>query len=67
MVFGCKFEERKDNQKQFKNGDIVYLKPDSIKAIIVYDKPFFLDYRVAYNDSLNVRHNIEINEWEIYK
>jgi hypothetical protein len=36
-------------------GDIVYLKPDSTKAVIskVYS---FTEYEVEYSDSLNVRH-----------
>ncbi len=56
----CEFTTSK-----YKEGDIVYLKPDSTKAVIVIIRSSGR-YQIDYMDSLKVRHAIIVLEHEIY-
>lgn len=46
-LFGC--SKRLDNPK-YKIGDIVFLKPDSVKAIIIDDDVILGEYEIDYTD-----------------
>lgn len=63
FILSCENQTQTQPNK-FKNGEVVYLKPDSSKAVIWYSegRAYFVDY----NDSLKVRHTIRVYEYEIY-
>jgi len=73
MLFGCNNNEQQNKQQnkqqnyqsKYQEGEIIYLKPDSIKAVIKYEL-FRGSYYVVYTDSLKVRHQVLVYNSEIY-
>lgn len=63
FITACE-NSRETQPNKFKDGEIVYLKPDSTKAVIWASENH--GYLVDYNDSLKVRHSIRVHETEIY-
>ncbi len=69
MLFGCNNNEQQNEQQNYQSkyqeGEIIYLKPDSIKAVIKYEI-FKGSYYAVYTDSLKVRHQVLVYNSEIY-
>lgn len=66
MLFGCNNNnEQQNEQSKYQEGEIIYLKPDSIKAVIKYEI-FKGSYYAVYTDSLKVRHQVLVYNSEIY-
>ena len=59
------FSSCESTTSKYKEGDIVYLKPDSTKAVMVIIRSSGR-YQIDYMDSLKVRHTIIVLEHEIY-
>lgn len=57
-------ERFEKSRPMYQKGDIVYLKPDSLKGVIIYSQGLW--YRVAYYDSLKTRHDDQVYPQEIY-
>ena len=58
-LVGCK-----QTVTKYKEGDIVRLKPDSTLGVVSIVG--FSTYTVTYSDSLNVRHQERVFEYEIF-
>ncbi len=67
-IFGCTDPEDKKELRinpPFNMGTIVYLKPESTKAVIVTNR-YNKQYYVVYSDSMQERHKIRVYEAEIF-
>lgn len=53
-------------KKRFHGGDIVYLKPDSLKVVVSDTDPFNKDYNVTFTDSSRNRQTEYVYDYEIY-
>lgn len=65
-LFSCA-PDSTENLGKYKTGDIVYLKPDSTKAVIWQTSRVSTRLGVSYIDSLGVRHSEIILIEEVYK
>ena len=69
-VSSCDDDDMKPAEGKYKKGDIVLLKPDSIKCVILYsgitpEKNF--KYVVTYYDHLGVQHTTTAMDFEIFE
>ena len=62
LFLGCK--NTLDPKQNYKKGDIIYIKPDSIKVVIY--GIYFDGYRAEYRDKLGINRKIQIDFFEIY-
>lgn len=56
ILFSC--TQKLDNPK-YNVGDVVYMKPDSVKAVIISDNVYCGEYEIAYNFTDLTRHYCE--------
>lgn len=61
ILFSC---TQKLDKPKYKIGDVVYLKPDSTKALIINDDVFLGEYEIEYSINKWVRHYCQ--ESDIY-
>jgi hypothetical protein len=52
--------------KFYQDGEIVYIKPDSIKAMVMHNYAFGRSYHVKYTDKMGVIHYTSVNGTELY-
>ena len=62
-LISCKSKD--DWNPKYREGQIIYLKPDSLKAVIFIVHSWG-EYGVSYTDSLKVRHDGYVMESEMY-
>lgn len=65
MLYGCG-ENRKPIQPKYKQGDVVFLKPDSTRAVVVQWYSGQEQYDVHYYDRQHEARSIYVPEFGIY-
>lgn len=70
LLFVSCISNNTNRHHNYKVGDIIYIKPDSAKAVVFYANDYDIHnqpvYDVEYADSIKVRHDLHITEKIIY-
>ena len=68
LATACKMKPSKRYKPKYKEGDVVWLKPDSTKATIVDIRELCGcgSYDVSYFDHEHKAHSVTVKEFEIY-
>ncbi len=67
LTCGCvKREETSQSPLKYKEGDVIYLKPDSLRGTVISTDHYSKKYGVKYFDVEGDEESIYIDEFEIY-
>jgi hypothetical protein len=66
FLFACEMKEPKRTAPKYKQGDVVWLKPDSTRAVVVQWYSGQEQYEVHYYDRQHEAQSINVPEFGIY-
>ena len=66
LLYSCGEVNRKQTPPKYKQGDVVYLKPDSTKAVISYVWVDNNSYSVDYYDAEHEPQSMHVPEYGVY-
>lgn len=65
-LYGCDCKQSKPKPPKYKQGDVVWLKPDSTRAVISHVWASDLQYKVDYYDNQHKPQDMIVPEFGIY-